>query len=474
MICGGGPSGLAAAILLHQLGWRDIILIERRTSYDYFERGKAFNYQLDGRGQKMLDFIGLDETAIQAYGVANKKFVLNSFDPDGVEKSFEVPFVLKDKQTAYWMTRSALIAMLHARLEAVNTDGRIRQFYGHSFEGLEIDGAGIEVIAVDSVSGKKRGFQPQLILGCDGVNSKLRKSLTTFEGLPNKEYEMVVTPSASSSLLYKVIRLPKVFNVNGQESTLTDHNKSYVFTSTYKALDERLSLFSLPVAREHDPRSANIILPKTHKFWAIDTVDALRDYLRTAFPQLDIDQIFPAQEMDEFLNLKAGKFPDPQYSPSVHAELEAGGNCMSCVLLGDAAHAFPPDLGLGVNSALEDVYLLGQELAAGEPIGTAAARYEAARLPESRALVRLVRKVFPHQYNHVPWRFKISMAKFFMQLGLTKISGGLIDPPGFKLCQNEKLSYRDLEKRILMTDATLYAALALIWGGVFYLISKVF
>ena len=178
--------------------------------------------------------------------------------------------------------------------------------------------------------------------------------------------------------------------------------------------------------------------------------------------------------MDVFLNLKPGKFPDPQYSPSVHADLEAGGKSTSCVLLGDVAHAFPPDLGLGVNSALEDVYLLGQELGLGAPIRTAAARYEAARLPESRALVRLVRKVFPHQYNHVPWRFKISMVKFFAQLGLTKISGGMIDPPGFKLCQNETLSYRELERRILMTDVALYAILALTFGGVFYLISSVF
>lgn len=285
---------------------------------------------------------------------------------------------------------------------------------------------------------------------------------------------MVVTPSASSCLLYKVIRLPKTLNVGGQKNTLSDHKKAYVFTSSYKALDERLSLFSLPVAREEEPRSANIILASGHKFWDIKTVDALTDYLRTAFPQLDIGQIFPAEEMDDFLNLKTGKFPDPQYSPNIFAQLDAGGNETTCVLLGDAAHAFPPDLGLGVNSALQDVYLLGQELAKDGSISAAAARYETARLPESRALVRLVKKVFPHQYNHIPWRFKISMAKFFAQLTLNKISGGLIDPPGFKLSQDERLGYQELEKRIFKTDLTLYVILSVILSALIYLAKRLF
>ena len=469
LICGAGPSGLAAAIMLHQQGWRDIVLVERRSSYDAFERGKAFNYQLDGRGQNMLEFIGLDEQTFQSHGVENKQFVLNSFGPDGVEKSFKVPFVLEDKRTAYWMTRSALIAMLHIHLEATNKDGRIRELYGHRFDGITIDDLGVVAITSDVISGKKHVFYPQLILGCDGVNSNLRKSLMSLEGLSERKFEMVVAPSPSSSLLYKVIRLPKTFRIGGQENSLTDHKKSYVFTSTYKDIRERLSLFSLPVAREEDPRSANIILPHDHKFWEIDNANDLKAYLIGAFPQLDINEIFPAEEIDDFLQLKTGKFPDPQYSPNIHADIEAGSKRATCVLLGDAAHAFPPDLGLGVNSALEDVYLLGQELVKGNEVGAAAASFESARLPESRALIRLVRKVFPYQYNHVPWRFKISMAKFFAQLALTKISGGLIGQPGFKIIQNEKLGYRELERRIFTTDLTLYVIMAMIIGGVFYI-----
>ena len=474
LISGAGPSGIAAAIKLHQLGWRKIYLVEKEKSLRTVNRGKAFNYQLDGRGQKMLADIGIDENIVKEYGVANLISKFTVFKPDGQSNTLTIPFVLKDKQTAYWITRSALIDMLLKRLNDVNKDGRIDLILGHSF--IDIDRRQDKAAAtIETSLGATKLIEADLILGCDGLNSNVRKCLAKQSDLNSQDYTMVAKASPSSNLLYKVICLPAQIKVDGNEVEVTDNLRSYIFPAIYKKFNEKLSLFSLPVARENEQRTANIIMPESHKLWTIKDENEFKNYLEAGFPQLDIDEVFPDEEIKNFLGYRPGKFPDPQYSPKVHAKLGEGSSVTNFVLIGDAAHSFPPDLGLGVNSALEDMFLFGKQLEElPSNIELAAKKYEKERLPESRALVRLVRKVFPYQYNHVPWRFKISMAKFFMQLGLTKISGGLIDPPGFKLCQNEKLSYRDLEKRILMTDATLYAALALILGGVFYLISKVF
>ena len=244
---------------------------------------------------------------------------------------------------------------------------------------------------------------------------------------------------------------------------------SYIFNSSYSAFNEKLSLFSLPVARENEPRTANIILPDTHKLWTKNSAQGLRDYLEKGFPQLDMDEVFPSEEIDSFLELRPGKFPDPQYSPKVFAQI--GDDKTNCVVIGDAAHSFPPDLGLGVNSALEDVYLLGQEIdTQPDNLAEAAMIYEKARLPESRALTRLVRTVFPHQYRHVPWRFNISLAKILAQISLARISGGLIDEPTFRLSQDERISYTALERRKMMTDATFYTILLGIVVGLIYLV----
>lgn len=61
------------------------------------------------------------------------------------------------------------------------------------------------------------------------------------------------------------------------------------------------------------------------------------------------------------------------------------------VLLGDAIHSFPPDLGQGVNAAVRDVDVLRECLeSSATDIAAALAAFESRRVPESAALIRLM------------------------------------------------------------------------------------
>ncbi|MHC5725095.1 MAG: FAD-dependent oxidoreductase, partial [Nostoc sp.] len=59
VIMGGGPAGLGTALMLAKRGWKDITVIEKRPSADYYEPDKSFSYQIDGRGQKLTDLLEL-------------------------------------------------------------------------------------------------------------------------------------------------------------------------------------------------------------------------------------------------------------------------------------------------------------------------------------------------------------------------------------------------------------------------------
>ena len=60
LIVGGGPVGYGAAAMLAQQGHRDIVLIERNESADWYDASKAYAYNIDFRGHAFLESIGIE------------------------------------------------------------------------------------------------------------------------------------------------------------------------------------------------------------------------------------------------------------------------------------------------------------------------------------------------------------------------------------------------------------------------------
>lgn len=113
------------------------------------------------------------------------------------------------------------------------------------------------------------------------------------------------------------------------------------------------------------PVTKNVITPLTacHADLYYDTAvltDVLllyptqvRKYLAEAFPQTSFADDIDDEEVSRFAESEGGRFPDPQYCPGLHwlvkdkggSDTREVGGSSGVALVGDAIHAFPPDLG---------------------------------------------------------------------------------------------------------------------------------
>eukprot|EP01038_Epipyxis_sp_PR26KG_P010674 gene10674-14335_t len=116
----------------------------------------------------------------------------------------------------------------------------------------------------------------------------------------------------------------------------------------------------------------------------------------------------------------------------------------AAVLIGDSAHSFPPDLGQGVNSALEDVVYLDRAFKNSSFIHLKdyLTDFQNHRLPEIKALIKLMIFGYPYQYDQYPLRNELWKIGAAIRLLLNKLFPFVIDPPAFLMIQNHNLKYQ--------------------------------
>ena len=146
--------------------------------------------------------------------------------------------------------------------------------------------------------------------------------------------------------------------------------------------------------------------------------------------------------------MKGTQFPYCQYSEGMAAWDESG-TC-GVALVGDAIHAFPPNVSQGVNAGLMDVVCLDRALAGLDPetgkqetspskdgatgpgLRASLERYQARHAPEVAALIRLARFGAPYQYRQPHRADRVNRRLWTLnvvtRLLLSKITFGLVQP----------------------------------------------
>jgi len=455
VIIGGGPAGLGTALMLAKRGWTDITVLEKRPSADYYEPDKSFSYQIDGRGQKLTDLLGLT-VKLADLSVPSTDFYLTLIQKDGKRKTTKLPIADSKRPTAYWLPRASFVDLLYQEIHQHWTDS-IQVLFNTQCVEIKQHPEHLEIIA-QSQEQEQLTFIPTLIVGCDGLSSIVRQTLQKMEG-QSHSFEMQQFPSPSSGLKYKVLTLPPQFPLSDQEGDLAQSTMAYAIRSTFKGRKKAISLGLLPLKNPHQPRTANIITYPDHQIWQLKTPVEVEQFLKQSFPQLPLEKIVSHEEIARFTNSDGGKFPIPQYCSGL-SEIYGkpqDNQGTAVILLGDAAHCFPPDIGQGVNSALEDIYIFQEILAETQDnLSQALPRYQNLRQRDIKALIRLVQISYPWQYNQAPFRKRLWSLNFFLRLLLHRLFPFIFNTHSFLLIQNPELSYSEILAKSNRTTLRLF------------------
>eukprot|EP00307_Rebecca_sp_RCC1486_P011787 CAMPEP_0119434260 /NCGR_PEP_ID=MMETSP1335-20130426/50581_1 /TAXON_ID=259385 /ORGANISM="Chrysoculter rhomboideus, Strain RCC1486" /LENGTH=651 /DNA_ID=CAMNT_0007460115 /DNA_START=6 /DNA_END=1961 /DNA_ORIENTATION=+ len=457
VVIGAGPTGLAAALKLRNRGAR-VALVEKSRNPAAFDPERAFLYNVDGRGQSVLDSLGLLPTLIDS-SVSQEAFKI-SIVKDDPDKPVSEPVALptvdleqRKRVPAQWIPRSKLVRIMDDAVASTTADSTsglhpVDRLYGYELAGLELEeqapasegGAWrvriarsheAETDAEGAGSGAgSQELSAQLVLGTDGLSSAVRPRLAQLAG-GGRRFSTKRRRCASAGLRYKVLNLPPGFALSRTTRETAVPEISYSVRST-PASPRPLKCGLLPLRTDADGRTANFITKHEHPLWDLRSAGQMREYLVKTFPHVPFEEVGD-EELERFTRSAGGHFPAPQHCTDA-ALVPGGCDAAGAVLAGDALHAFPPDLGQGVNSGLQDVGVLDEKLeASGVRFGEGAAlpslrtpleQYGRERAREGAALTRLVKLGYPFQYGQEARFSKLRQMAWalnvFLRLGLSK------------------------------------------------------
>eukprot|EP00586_Coscinodiscus_wailesii_P016707 CAMPEP_0172503856 /NCGR_PEP_ID=MMETSP1066-20121228/173012_1 /TAXON_ID=671091 /ORGANISM="Coscinodiscus wailesii, Strain CCMP2513" /LENGTH=511 /DNA_ID=CAMNT_0013279771 /DNA_START=90 /DNA_END=1622 /DNA_ORIENTATION=+ len=450
VVVGAGPAGLAAAMVLPQ--YFDRVLVLEDAPCSSYDPSRAYFYNVNQRGQQFTKDFGINLSQ-RGLGVQEFARFIVPADPEqvfdyDVQKPIQQSLSKKEKEqlgTMYWIPRQDLIdVMTEAILERNSADETNIEFCRgvHCTHIEPTDDGRVKIIfqcknpeKVDDNNSQTQSFVADLCVGADGISSKVRQSLQDgrFQKgwYSNAKQTKQVSPrnfrlkqyqSPSYGLRIKGLRLKPNFAIpkgggGSSSKTLVPilDGFNYAFQSATNGPTNRLNLVILPQTNATmNGRSVNICTEPNHDLWNTEKIrvddggQSAKAYFIKAFPRLEWDNIVEPDEWELFAATKGSSFPSCQYSPRMQVSSSSGSGV---ILVGDALHSFPPDLGQGVNTALCDVMLLKKCLEDAAAVNSnenkssltflpkALEDYEERNGPETRSLIQLARCGAPYQYG---------------------------------------------------------------------------
>ena len=323
-IIGAGLTGALLGLRLGQRGYK-VDLFERRpqTRENTGDSGRSINLALSRRGIDALKMVGMMEEVTPLL-IPMKGRMLHM--EDGSEKFS--PYGQRDDEVIYSVSRRDLKRLMVA--QAVEAPD-VNVVFEQKCIAIDFESSQLTLEKVGTGSSQEKAFE--LLIGCDGAGSKVRRSLM----------EQIGGQSTSDFLDhdYKELEIPAGAGGTWQLEKEGLH------------IWPRGEFMLIALPNLDGSFTVTLFLPKqgTPSFESLADKQSVDAFFKKTFPTA---RALMPDLVEDFFGNPTGRLGTVRCQPW-HLEDQ-------CLLLGDAAHAIVPFHGQGMNCAFEDCVVLDRLL----------------------------------------------------------------------------------------------------------------
>lgn len=358
VIIGAGPCGLFLAHTLQRRGAKyQIEIYDRRPDPRLisFENSRTFPINLNTRGMKSLGIIPRLESVVREKSSLIKGSIMHL--DNGKNRR-----ILRNSETLT-MDRTKLVITLLNELSQESDYSPINIHFNSECHEINFTKKTVTFC-------KEPYFFPvnyDIIIGVDGARSRVRRFLQKTENL--------ICEEKYNSSNYKTLFLPS-------DSTL---ESNYIHAWNLPDTTSVLMVVTPPP----ELSSGLITVPReNNRLVKLTKAEQLREFLQEKLP--DLNALIPDSEIEAFLQRPIASVLTVRCDKYHYGD--------SVLILGDAAHAVSPSLGLGCNSALEDVQIIDSLLDEyHDNWETVISEFTRRRKADAHALLEICENPIPYQ-----------------------------------------------------------------------------